>query len=212
MGLLVITEDEALKKLLTTFGALRPEFVNRRSARRLRNRHYQLVVIDVRGAGAIGRRFAFPERGRLAPTLVVVGADCGQMECRALDLGADDYVREPHLAALERRLRAHLRARARYSGPESPHRIRLDGRGCSVCIDDSTIDVTQQEYAMLAILLEHSGQPVPKKVLADGIWRRKAKPARGLAVLASRINATLIAARVTGVWIEASSDAVRLAC
>jgi CheY-like chemotaxis protein len=91
---------------------------------------------------------------------------------KMLNLGADDFLAKPfELAELEARLHALVR-RAR--GIEHPRlacgALSLDvGRKQFVCHGES-LSMSPREYAVLQVLIQHSGEPMSKQQIIDRVF------------------------------------------
>jgi DNA-binding response OmpR family regulator len=86
-----------------------------------------------------------------------------------LDAGADDYVGKPfRLAELLARVRALLR---RGAGSElEASGVRLDTGSRRVWCDGAEVHLTNKEYALLQLLLEHAGLVVTRETAAERVW------------------------------------------
>ena len=110
-----------------------------------------------------------------------------------LRAGGDDYLAKPYdLEELAARIEARLRqerARSRYLsyGP-----LRLDvfsGRGC---LGDTDLQLTQKEFAVLLLLVQHAGETVSKEEVLREVWNVEAEDAsRALWTLISRLRRKL---------------------
>ena len=110
-----------------------------------------------------------------------------------LRAGGDDYLAKPYdLEELAARIEARLRqerARSRYVsyGP-----LRLDvfsGRGC---LGDTDLQLTQKEFAVLLLLVQHAGETVSKEEVLREVWNVEAEDdSRALWTLISRLRRKL---------------------
>ena len=86
-----------------------------------------------------------------------------------LDAGADDYVGKPfRLAELLARVRALLRRRG-VAGLAAAG-VRLDLGAHKAFVDGEEIHLTNKEYALLRLLLEHAGEVVSRQDVAREVW------------------------------------------
>jgi DNA-binding response OmpR family regulator len=86
-----------------------------------------------------------------------------------LDAGADDYVGKPfRLAELLARVRALLRRRPVAELSASGVRLELASRR-AFC-DGEEVHLTNKEYALLQLLLEHAGEVVTRQDAAEHVW------------------------------------------
>jgi len=97
-------------------------------------------------------------------------------EIRALDLGADDYLRKPFSPRL---LLARLRALARRAAA-APHvstasvvsagPISLDSMRHEAARSGLRVRLTPTESRLLHLLLTHSGQVLPTELIVERVW------------------------------------------
>ena len=86
-----------------------------------------------------------------------------------LDAGADDYVGKPfRLAELLARVRALLRRRGVAGLAAGGVRLELAAR--KAFCDGAEIHLTNKEYALLRLLLEHAGEVVTRQEVAAQVW------------------------------------------
>ncbi len=110
-----------------------------------------------------------------APVVVISAIISDEAVVRALTEGAEDYVRKPFSA---KELIARIQAALRRSPPEdSPKTLVLPGGGLILDLEtrqvkraDQEINLTQQEYALLALLATHAPKPVAYQSLGEEIW------------------------------------------
>lgn len=108
------------------------------------------------------------------PVLVLSVRDTEKEKVRALDAGANDYVTKPFgIQELMARLRALLRNRPgevealpRYDDD----RLHIDLAQREVSLDGQVLSLTRKEYAVLAMLLRHSGRVVTQQQLLRELW------------------------------------------
>lgn len=132
-----------------------------------------VVVLDVmmpRMDGiALTRELAGdPRRG-----LVILSArDDTQDRILGLDLGADDYLGKPfEFGELLARVRSVLRRRQ----PEQAAVLRagplqLDRSTRKVRLDTQEVDLSAREFDLLAYLMEHRGEALPRDRLLNAVW------------------------------------------
>ncbi|MGY3040175.1 two-component system KDP operon response regulator KdpE [Rhodanobacter sp. TND4EL1] len=100
--------------------------------------------------------------------------DAESEKVRALDHGANDYVTKPFgIQELMARLRALLRNRA--GEPELPPRyddghLAIDLARREVSLDGTPVALTRKEYAVLELLLRHSGRVVTQQQVLREVW------------------------------------------
>jgi DNA-binding response OmpR family regulator len=90
-----------------------------------------------------------------------------------LDLGADDFIRKPFT---RREVMARIRAALRRAGPALDagefhmHDLAVRPSSLLAMRDDTTIDLTPREVAMLKLLHAEAGKAVPRDRFLDECW------------------------------------------
>jgi two-component system KDP operon response regulator KdpE len=108
------------------------------------------------------------------PVLMLSARDTEGEKVRALDHGANDYVTKPFgIQELMARLRALLRHRP--GEPDMPPRyddghLAIDMARREVRLDGALLSLTRKEFAVLALLLHHSGRVVTQQQLLREVW------------------------------------------
>jgi two-component system KDP operon response regulator KdpE len=110
------------------------------------------------------------------PVLVLSVRNTETEKVRALDNGANDYVTKPFgVQEMMARLRALLRDRTITASSEpNPHyddgHLAIDQTRREVSLDGEPLALTRKEYAVLVMLLRHSGRVVSQHQLLRDIW------------------------------------------
>ena len=135
---------------------------------------YDAVVLDVMLPGLSGYRVVQALRAaeNWVPVLMLSAKDGEYDQADALDLGADDYLTKPFSYVV---LLARLRALLRRGGGRRPSVLRagelsLDPAARAGTRGDVPIDLTAREFNLLAHLLRHKGEVVPKADIFDNVW------------------------------------------
>jgi two-component system copper resistance phosphate regulon response regulator CusR len=138
---------------------------------------YALVLLDVLPQGLDG--FAVLQairRSSNVPVLVLTARDTVEHRVNGLRLGADDYLVKPfQLPDLLARVQALLRR----GGQRQEARmlrladLTLDLASRSCMRGAVRIDLTTQEFALLAALLRARGQVLSRASLAEQVWNDK---------------------------------------
>ena len=135
---------------------------------------YDAVVLDVMLPGMSGYRVVQALRAaeNWVPVLMLSAKDGEYDQADALDLGADDYLTKPFSYVV---LLARLRALVRRGARPRPPQLRagdlvLDPATHEVRRGDVPIDLTAREFNLLAHLLRHKGEVVPKADIFDNVW------------------------------------------
>jgi len=135
---------------------------------------FELILLDIMLPGMDGLQLAqrLRQQGDRVPILMLTARDATPDVVRGLDLGADDYLTKPFsFEVLLARIRALLRR-----GPASqPVRLRvgaleLDPARHEVSLDGQPIELTRTEFRLLAHLMRHRGQVIPRDALIEAVW------------------------------------------
>lgn len=135
---------------------------------------YDVIILDVMLPKADG--FTVAQSLRRAhistPILLLTARDGTQDKITGLDAGADDYMTKPFSPA---ELMAHLRALTRRQGDvmfESLNAgdLSLDLESFDLTCGDSTIRLSQKEYAIARILMASPGAVISKDALIGRAW------------------------------------------
>jgi two-component system KDP operon response regulator KdpE len=106
------------------------------------------------------------------PVIVLSVVDDEEAKVAALDAGADDYVTKPFgLDELLARLRAALR---RADGPGEPvleiGELHIDLEAHAVTVRGDRVQLTPQEYALLALLARNRGKLLTHRAILNEVW------------------------------------------
>jgi len=110
------------------------------------------------------------------PLIILSGRDSEVAKVAALELGADDYVTKPFgLSELLARVRAALRRASRHThaDPDVPfcsHGVCVDTLRRVVTRDGVALNLTPNEFRVLATLVKNAGLLVTTKKLLDELW------------------------------------------
>ncbi len=138
------------------------------------NERLDLVILDVglprRDGWSVLRDLR--QQKLSLPVLFLTARDDIKDRVQGLDLGADDYLVKPFAFA-------ELLARIRMIMRRTPLRtsFMLNVGDLSVNLSSQRvhragrrIDLTQTELSLLVMLMRHSPNPVPRKILAEEVW------------------------------------------
>jgi len=135
---------------------------------------YDAIVLDVMLPGPDGfevcRRLR--ERGVWSPVLVLTARDAVEDRVAGLDAGADDYLPKPFSFA---ELLARLRALVRRGSAERPSilevgDLRLDPASRQAWRDDTEVQLSAKEFALLETFMRRPGQVLSRYELLEHAW------------------------------------------
>ena len=134
---------------------------------------FALAVIDVGLPGADGLTLVRRLRsaGKSLPTLILTARCTLTDKVKALDLGADDFLSKPfEPAELAARCRALMRrSYGATSGIIKFNRMSVDLVGKRLCIDETEVELTAREWAVLECLVRRMGLIVSKDRLQQAV-------------------------------------------
>lgn len=133
-----------------------------------------LAVLDLGLPDMDGKEVLAKLRQSSQIPVLVLSVRAGEGEkVQVLDGGANDYVNKPF--SIEEFL-ARIRVLLRQAGEAQPPSLVRSGSLCvdlaarRVTLDETEISLTRKEYAVLAMLAQHSGRVVPQRLLLKDIW------------------------------------------
>ena len=140
----------------------------------LRDASYDLTVLDIGLPKMNGRDVLRRLRQSNAGTPVLVLSALERIEDRVdlLNLGADDFLQKPfHLSELDARVKALLRRAHRHAKNELEFgRIKLDIDARRCFVDQSAMDLTAREFAVVELLLLRAGRVVTRSQILDLLY------------------------------------------
>lgn len=108
------------------------------------------------------------------PIILMSGRDQEGEKIAALDEGADDFVTTPFdPGELLARIRVSERRRARATAAPASFgngRLRVDVRQRRVVVEGERVRLSPKEFALLAVLIGHAGEPVGHRRLLAAGW------------------------------------------
>lgn len=144
----------------------------------LQRARYDALVLDLGLPGRDGHDVldGLRDAGERLPVLILTARDSLMERVQLLRAGADDFLAKPfELAELEARLLALVR-RAR--GGEHPRfacgPLTWDPVGQQLLLRQQPLKLTPREHALLRTLVQHSGEPMPKRELLERIFADEA--------------------------------------
>ncbi|HEY0031848.1 MAG TPA: response regulator transcription factor [Devosia sp.] len=132
--------------------------------------------------------------GRTVPVLILTARGQWEERVDGIEAGADDYVVKPfHVLEIVARLRALVR---RASGHASPRIVfgtyQLDMRTLQVTSDGVPVDLTPQEFKLIAYMVHHRGRVVSQLEITEHIYSQDyERDSNAVEVLVGRVRKRL---------------------
>jgi heavy metal response regulator len=135
---------------------------------------YDLIILDVMLPGKNGFEVCREVRrsGSAVPIMMLTARDAVEDRIEGLDTGADDYLVKPFdFHELLARVRALLRRRDALR-PEVADiaDLTIDMKARKVWRDNTIIELTAKEYALLEYLVQRAGEVVTRSDIAEHVW------------------------------------------
>jgi two-component system copper resistance phosphate regulon response regulator CusR len=177
---LLVVEDEpkaaaALRKGLVEKGyAVDLCLDGTEGLRHARTGEYDLLILDLMLPGRDGWSILSELRsaGTNLPVIVLTARDAVRDRVRGLRSGADDYLVKPFaFAELLARVQSVLR-RMKETMPKSLRvgDLEMDFQKQRAMRAGQQLDLTPKEFALLAFLAEHRGEPQTRSTIAAAVW------------------------------------------
>ncbi|MFA5082240.1 MAG: heavy metal response regulator transcription factor [Hydrogenophilaceae bacterium] len=136
---------------------------------------FDLIILDVQLPHCDGWTIlgALRQNDRKTPVLFLTGRDSVQDRVKGLELGADDYLIKPFaFSELLARTRSLLRRGQVAPLPDVLRiaDIEIDPMHQRVKRAGIRLSLTQQEFALLALLARHCGEILSRTMIAEQIW------------------------------------------
>ena len=110
--------------------------------------------------------------GVQTPVVILTARDGVRDTVTGLEIGADDYVTKPFRFE-ELLARVRLRMRTERTADLTVLRaggMSLDLRTRRASVDESTVDLTAREFALLELLMRHPGQVLTRQQMLSHVW------------------------------------------
>ncbi len=149
---------------------------------------YDLMLLDVMLPGLNGFDLlqALREHGSHLPVLMLTAKGDDLDRVKGLELGADDYLAKPfndrelvaRIKAILRRSQDRITAPVATSHVEELHHldITLVPRRQEVRVGQQSIELTSTEFALLHVLIQHSGEIASKEMLSQEVLGKRLLP------------------------------------
>lgn len=134
-------------------------------------------------------------RGGLeTPVLILTARGQWEERVEGIEAGADDYVVKPfHALEIVARIRALIRRSKGVATPRIPFgKYELDMRSMQVTEDGLPMDLTPQEFRLMAYLLHNRGRTVSQLEITEHIYRQDfERESNAVEVLVARLRKRL---------------------
>ena len=180
MRILLVEDDQGIAKtvkkgLLENSYSVEVAFDGEEGLRRALHKQYDLIILDIMLPKMDGREVLSRIRrfDIQAPVIFLTVKDSTTDIVQGLNLGADDYLVKPFsFNELLARIRAVLRRGKREVIPSRLQvaNLTLELDGHRVFRNQTGIELTPKEYALLEYLMRHPGQVVTRTMIAEKIW------------------------------------------
>jgi two-component system OmpR family response regulator len=141
---------------------------------------YDLILLDLMLPRSDGLTLlqAIRADGLTTPVLVLTARDAVSDRIRGLDSGADDYLVKPFaFDELLARIRALLRrARRRFDPMLRAGSLSLDRAARRVHWQDTRVELSSREFAILEYLMEHPGEVLTRTRIFEHVWNEQMEP------------------------------------
>jgi DNA-binding response OmpR family regulator len=184
---LVVEDEKAIRDLLRLHLDLarfevREASDGRRGLDLARAERFDVIILDVMLPGLDGVtlcRALRAEGASRAPILMLTARDAESDKVVGLESGADDYVAKPFgIRELLARIEALLRRQRRASeGPAAPvpriaaGALALDVEKRQATVRGTPVELTRQEFDLLALLAARPGMVFSRAALLQQVWR-----------------------------------------
>ncbi|NCT57529.1 MAG: response regulator [Legionella sp.] len=179
MRLLLIEDDEllgdAVKTGLTQFGYVVDWLKDGESARlALKTESFELVILDLSLPTLPGLSLLknIRQAGNKTPVIILTARESVEDRIAGLDAGADDYMFKPFdLNELSARIRALIRRSQGRADPLLKYKnITLDPLAHTVLLNNTEINISRREFALLQKLIENAGHALSREQLMQSIY------------------------------------------
>ncbi len=154
---------------------------------------FDLVLLDLNLPDMDGIDVAAQLESNAADVIMLTARSDVASRVRGLYAGAADYVSKPFdMEELMARVYARMRTRSR-AGQVRWGRLEMTLADRSCFVDGERMDLSAQEYHLLALLLEHPDRVFSKRTLEDRLYAEQQPDSNAIEVLVSRVRKKLAA-------------------
>ena len=157
------------------------------------NQRFDLVLLDLNLPDMDGIDVAAQLEANPADVIMLTARSDVASRVRGLYAGAADYVSKPFdMEELLARVYARMRTRSR-AGQVRWGRLEMTFADRSCFVDGQHVDLSAQEYHLLALLLEHTDRVFSKRTLEERLYADQPPDSNAVEVLVSRVRKRLAA-------------------
>ncbi len=134
---------------------------------------YEMIILDVGLPDQDGFALlpALRRGGHHQPVLFLTARDAVSDRVRGLELGAEDYLVKPFaFAELLARVRTVLRRSVKVTESLRFADVEVDLLRQRALRGGKRLDLSATEFALLAVLVRHAGEPLSRRDLAATVW------------------------------------------
>ena len=135
---------------------------------------YDLIILDILlpKKDGIAVCAALRAQGSQVPILMLTARDTVEDKVRGLDSGADDYLVKPfNMDELLARVRALLRRETTAKTTKlQVDSLVMDTNSHRVTREDTAIELTSKEYAVLEYFMRHPDQVLTRTMISEHVW------------------------------------------
>ena len=162
--------------------------------------NYDAIILDLGLPDLNGLQVmeAIRREGRTTPVLILTGSQDAETTVRALDAGADDYLRKPPVPEeLSARVRAIVRRATKQRAEQlACGNVVLDRLARQLFVNGAEVALTSKELPLLEHLLINRDQVISRTELLEKVWDMHFDPGSNVVdVNVARIRRKLMAAK-----------------
>lgn len=134
---------------------------------------YDILLLDwmVPGVSGIEICKQVRKKGLTTPIIFLTAKDTVQETIFGLQTGANDYIKKPFsFEELLERIRVQLRSKSHESEPLTLGSIRIDIDAHQVFRNETPVDLTQKEFALLEYLIRNKGKVCRRTRILESVW------------------------------------------
>ncbi|HPF50355.1 MAG TPA: response regulator transcription factor [Draconibacterium sp.] len=138
---------------------------------------FDLILLDVMMGGISGYKMASRIRKEMQLSIPIIFMTAKTEENDILtgfNVGGDDYISKPFsIKEMAARIKAVLKRGKQENAKSNIYKIEdleVDVDSKMVYINSEAVSLTRKEFEILALLLKHQGQYIPREDILDRVW------------------------------------------